>query len=124
MTEPTVDIVKLIGLFITISVVGWGVVKWLLGRIDATGSNARLYTDEKHRVAMDYADRVDSRVNDVKDEYVKRTELDRDFQALEKQIDSMNRAIAEGRAETNQRLDRMLMLLGKVISNHSTDHLD
>ena len=118
------DALTIIGMFITVSVIGWGVVKWLLGRIDATSKSAREYTDEKHRITTESITGVDLRINQVKDEYVKRIELDRDFKALEKRMESTEKAIAEGRAETNQRLDRMLMLLGKVISNHHTDHLD
>ena len=116
------DVFKLIGIFLTISVIGWGVVKWLLARIDNTGNAVRDYADQKHQIVIESINRVDGRVNEVKDEYVKRSELDRDFKALEKRLESTEKAIADGRAETNQRLDRMLMLLGKVI--HNTAHDD
>jgi DNA repair ATPase RecN len=121
MIEAT-ELFKLIGIFLTISVIGWGVVKWLLARIDATETISRSYTDQKHNTAISVITRVDDRLNEVKDDYVKRAELDRDFKALEKRLESTEKAISEGRAETNQRLDRMLMLLGQVINN--TTHED
>lgn len=111
------DVLTLIGLLFTAGVSFWAVIRWTVAKIEEKHTDAKQYTDTRHSSALDYITRVDGRVNEVKDEYVKRSELDRDFKALEKQIDSMNKAFAEGRAETNQRLDRMLMLLGKVISN-------
>jgi hypothetical protein len=113
------DVLTLVGLLFTAGVSFWAVIRWTIGKIESKHAEAQQYTDTRHSTAIEYITRVDGRVNEVKDEYVKRSELDRDFKALEKQIDSMNKAFAEGRAETNQRLDRMLMLLGKVISHNS-----
>lgn len=111
------DVLTLIGLLFTAGVSFWAVIRWTVGKIEDKHTEAKQYTDTRHSTAIDFITRVDGRVNEVKDEYVKRADLDRDYKALEKQIDSMNKAFADGRAETNQRLDRMLMLLGKVISN-------
>lgn len=110
------DMLTLVGLLFTAGVSFWAVIRWTITKIEDKHAEAQRYTDSRHSSAIEYITKVDAAVLSVKDEYVKRSELDRDFKALERQIDSMNKAMAEGRAETNQRLDRMLMLLGKVIS--------
>lgn len=111
------DMLTLIGLLFTAGVSFWAVIRWTINKIEDKHVEATRYTDTRHASAIDYITRVDVKVNHVKDEYVKRPDLDRDFKALERQMDSITKSFAEGRAETNQRLDRMLMLLGKVISN-------
>lgn len=115
------DVLTLIGLLFTAGVSFWAVIRWTITKIEDKHAEAQRYTDLRHGSAIEYISKVEGAVTSVKEEYVRRTELDRDFKALEKQIDSMNKSIADGRAETNQRLDRMLMLLGKVIS-HSPHH--
>lgn len=120
------DVLTLVGLLLTAGVSFWAVIRWTITKIEDKHHEATQYTDSRHNSAVEYIGKVESSVDRVKNEYVKREELDRDFKALEKQIDSMNRSIVEGRAETNQRLDRMLMLLGKVISNtpHNSQDFD
>lgn len=109
------DVVKLIGLFITISVVGWGVIKWLLSRIDKVHS----VSEENHQRVSQNISHLHSRVDEVKDTYVKRSDLDRDFKSMERRMESVEKSIADSRAETNQRLDRMLMLLGRLLHNQN-----
>lgn len=120
------DLLTLIGLLFTAGVSFWAVIRWTITKIEDKHAEAQRYTDVRHTSAIEYITKVEGTVSSVRDEYVKRSELDRDFKALEKQIDAMNKANAEGRAETNQRLDRMLMLLGKVISStpHGAKDLD
>lgn len=118
------DVLTLVGLLFTAGVSFWAVIRWTITKIEDKHAEAQRYTDTRHTSAIEYITKVEGAVSYVRDEYVKRSDLDRDFKALEKQMDSMNRAIAEGRSETNQRLDRMLMLLGKVISNTPSNHSD
>lgn len=107
------DALQLVGLFVTISVIGWGVVRWLVSRIDGVHEMAE---GQRQSFSRDIA-HLHNRVDEVKDTYVKRSELDRDFKAMERRLESVERSIAESRSETNQRLDRMLMLLGKILNN-------
>lgn len=107
------QIFQFIGLFLSISVIGWGVVKWLLGRIDTVQN---LTKDSYSELSRDLA-HVHRRVDEVKDTYVKRTDVDRDFRSIEQRMDRVEKSIAEGSAQTNQRLDRLLMMIGKLIKN-------
>lgn len=118
------DMLTLVGLLFTAGVSFWAVIRWTITKIEDKHAEAQRYTDTRHSSAIEYISKVEGSVTHVKDYYVKRSDLDRDFKALEKQIDSMNKANAEGRAETNQRLDRMLMLLGKVLSHPQNSNHD
>lgn len=107
---------QFIGLFMSISVVGWGVVKWLLGRIDAVQALTKTSYSELSR---DLA-HVHRRVDEVKDTYVKRSDLDRDFRTIEQRIDRVEKSISESSVQTNNRLDRLLVLIGKLVKHSPT----
>lgn len=111
------DVLTLIGIVLAIGGTFWGFIRWNINKIESGYNDARNHTDQKHALAIDYITRVDSRVNEVRDEYVKRSDLDRDFKSIERQLDAIRKDQADDRLERNQRLDRMLMLLGKVIHN-------
>ncbi len=101
-----------------------GASKWIITRVETRHTEAINLTETRHKEAMTHISQVHTRVNEVKDEYVKRSELDRDFKALERRMESTERAISDHAAQTNQRLDRMLMLLGKLISNNKPDPIE
>lgn len=109
------DVLTILALFITVGGFFFGMFRWTVTRIEQRHSEAVNLTETRHTEAMNHIGQVNMRVNEVKDEYVKRSELDRDFKSLERRMESTERAIAESRAETNHRLDRMLTLLGKLI---------
>lgn len=117
------EVLTLIAILLTIGGMFWGFIRWTINKIETSYNSARSHTDDRHSVALSHISRIDTRVNEVRDEYVKRADLDRDFKSIERQLDALRKDQTDGRAETNQRLDRMLMLLGKVISNHN-DPLD
>lgn len=118
------DVLTILGLAIALGGALLGGFKWIITRVEARHSEAVSLTESRHKEVMGHISQVHTRVNEVKDEYVKRTELDRDFKALEKRMESTEKAISEHAAQTNQRLDRMLMLLGKLISNNKPDPMD
>ena len=112
------DVLTIVGLAIAIGGSFLGAFKWIVTRIEQRHTEAVKLTEDRHTEAMSQINHVHTRVNQVKDEYVKRSDLDRDFKALEKRMESTERAISDHAGQTNQRLDRMLMLLGKLISGH------
>lgn len=118
------DVLTILGLAIAFGGAMLGSFKWIITRVEARHTEAINLTESRHKEAMSHISQVHTRVNQVKDEYVKRSELDRDFKALEKRLESTERAISDHAAQTNQRLDRMLMLLGKLISSGRYDTAD
>lgn len=118
------DVLTILGLAIACGGALLAGFRWIITRVESRHTEAINLTESRHKDAMEHISQVHTRVNEVKDEYVKRSELDRDFKALERRMESTERAIADHAAQTNQRLDRMLMLLGKLISNNKPDHLD
>lgn len=118
------DVLTIIGLALAFGGALLGGFKWIITRVETRHTEAINLTESRHKEAMGHISQVHTRVNEVKDEYVKRSELDRDFKALERRMESTERAIADHAAQTNQRLDRMLMLLGKLISGSKHDPMD
>lgn len=53
-------------------------------------------------------DALHERVNRVRDEYVRRTDLDGHIQRLEKNVDDLRKDIKQSRSEMNERLDRII----------------
>ena len=118
------DVLTILGLAFAVGGALLGGFKWIITRVEARHTEAVTLTETRHKEAMGHITQVHARVNKVKDEYVKRSELDRDFKALEKRLESTEQAISDHAAQTNHRLDRMLMLLGKLISSNKPEHLD
>lgn len=118
------DVLTILGLAVAFGGAFLGAFKWIITRVETRHTEAINLTETRHKEAMTHISQVHTRVNEVKDEYVKRSELDRDFKALERRMESTERAISDHAAQTNQRLDRMLMLLGKLISNNKPDPIE
>lgn len=53
-------------------------------------------------------DKLHDRVNRVRDEYVRRTDLDSHLQRLDKNVDDLRADIKQSRTEMNQRLDALI----------------
>ena len=89
-----------LGVITAMAVAAWGVVKWFSDRIE-----------RKHGEAMSEVATLHTRVNEVRDLYVKRSDLDRDLDQLYSAIRDIKNEQHLARTETNQRLDRVLAML-------------
>lgn len=83
------QMLALVGLTITWAGIMWGIIKWMLGRID--------------RVSVT-STRAHARIDELDDKYVKRQEVMEHFRRIEE-------AVEKGRTDTNLRLDRLYELL-------------
>lgn len=104
-------------------------IKWLIG-IAATffltfgglllGAFYRIVSkiDDGHdnlsKNIKDGDDALHERVNRVRDEYVRRADLDGHIQRLDKNVDDLRSDIKQSRAEMNQRLDALIAAMSKA----------
>lgn len=80
------DLVNLVGLLLAIAAQTWGLVQFMLKRIE---DQRKDFESRMHRVEDEYDKEVEQlhlRVNQVRDEYVKRQELDRELEALTRNL--------------------------------------
>lgn len=87
-------------------------IKWLIG-IGVTmvlafgGMLIGSFRNLSARIAAG-DDRLHERVNRVRDEYVRRDDLDGHLQRIDGNVNELRREIREGQVDTQRRLDRLL----------------
>lgn len=88
---PPNEVLAVISVVVLLAVHAWGFAQWVLKRFDA----------------------VHARIDEVRDVYVKRSDLDRDLIPLYKGIAEIKQELARQSTETNQRLDKILTFVGQ-----------
>lgn len=78
----------------------------LAGRIDRSGADLRSKIDTGHA-------ELHARVNKVKDEYVRRDDLDRHMVRIDGNVNELRREISAAHKDTNDRLDKIMERLTK-----------
>jgi hypothetical protein len=96
------DILGLLGFILAIAVQTWGIIQFMLRRIDENRDHSDREVVELHE-----------RINVVKDQYVKRTELDREFAVLQKYMTDIKDDFHRGLAGVGQRIDQVITLLSR-----------
>ena len=72
------------------------------------------------REAQRAADKLDDRLNRVKDDYVRRVDLDAHIGRLDNSVQSLTSEMRSSSAQTNQRLDAILAHFSKSIPTPSS----
>lgn len=80
-----------------------GVVKWLSGRIDEEVSDIQCRLDNSSRITQ-------KQIDEIKDHYVRRVDLDRDLTNLYAMLNGIKDDIRDQTREMNDRLDRLLRI--------------
>ena len=114
---PDFDTVMRVGGFLgTLLGFGWGLVRFLLGRIDRTAA----------KVSTDFAN-VHRRLDELRDQHVRREDYHRDLERVRDEMKMIRERVTEGldgvrvemRAELREvgaRLDKMLLALSRADS--------
>lgn len=87
------DLLTIVGIFIGLFAQALGVIKWMNAKIDS-----------KHTEYHGEISALHQRVNEVKDTYVKRVDLDRDLNRIYEMVAEVNKSIRG----QNERLDKLL----------------
>ena len=87
------DVLTIIGIIIGLAVQAGGVIGWINKKIDS--KHAEYHTEMLS---------LNRRVDDVKDKYVKRVDLDRDLNRIYEMVAEVNKSIRG----QNERLDKLL----------------
>jgi hypothetical protein len=66
------------------------------------------------RMITDGEEKLHARINDVRDQYVRRDDLDKHMQRWEKTLEDLRADMKEGNRQTNDRLDKLLVALKPV----------
>ncbi len=85
---------------------GAGLIAALIGGVVARDR-------QMSRQIRDGDDKLHERINRVREDYVRRTDLDGHIQRLENNVDHLRAEVREHRAETTKRLDTLVALLSK-----------
>lgn len=86
----------------------WPVWRWLTQRVD-----------NKHKEAMEHVEKLHERVNEVRDLYVKRSDLDRDLKAVNSSLESIKQDLSRQSTEVTKRLDHLLLAVRDQNSSRS-----
>lgn len=103
-------------------------IKWLFGalvavvaavggfiaRDRALVNQIRDGDDNSRKVAKEGADALHERVNKVRDEFVRRDDLDGHIKRFERSVSEMRGEMRHGHTETNKRLDTVMETLSKL----------
>lgn len=108
---------QLIGVLATVTGGGWGIINYLQNRQEQHKREVETKIEALYaRLEADNR-RTDGRINDVKDTYVKRADLDREFANLQKHMSDMKQDFHNALVGVNARMDQMLALISKWTSN-------
>lgn len=109
------DILTFLGLMLTFGGSLFGVIKWVINNHNRINDKIQSHSDELVRQIKHSADannqalsKVHSRIDDVKDTYVKRVDLDRDLINIVQLLNSLEAAQRDQNKEMNARLDRLI----------------
>ena len=106
------EITWIVGVAFTLITVIGGIIardRYILGLI-SKGHESTV------REAQRAADKLDDRLNRVKDDYVRRVDLDAHIGRLDNSVQSLTSEMRSSSAQTNQRLDAILAHFSKNIS--------
>lgn len=89
-------------------------VKWLLGFVVTLVFAAAGYSRHVSHMIKTGDDALHERINRVRDEYVRRVDLDAHLADVKNQIRDLRQDIKEGQKDTNDRLDTLLASVSKL----------
>lgn len=94
------DIIGVLGFLLAMGVQTWAIVRYMIGRMD------------NHRdAAVAEISKIHDRINTVKDDYVKRVDIDRDLSHIQSTVSEMNNNMNAAMSGMNSRLDILLSTL-------------
>lgn len=111
------DVMKLLTFVLAIGVQTWAIVAFLMRRQDEHRAALEKKIDEHKKEAVTDSGALHNRINEVKDSYVKRSDLDREFTNLQKNMSDMKLDFHTALVGINQRMDQMLTLISKWSPN-------
>lgn len=97
-------IVQVVTLVVTVATVSWGIIKFFLAKLDKLDEKIQA---EKEDIA--------NKLKDLDDRYTRREEFNRTVERLDSAVEKVFERINETGVQINQRLDALLMSLGKVM---------
>lgn len=107
------DVMAVLGFILAIAVQTWGIIHYLINRMDnhKRELEVKLESDKKDSSRED--SNLHTRINEVKDQYVKRTELDREFSTLQKGMTDMKADFHIAMQGINTRIDQVIAILSR-----------
>lgn len=94
------DIIGALSFFLAMGVQTWAIVRYMIGRMDSHRDTTNAEFSKLH-----------DRINIVKDDYVKRVDIDRDLSHIQHTVTEMNNNMNAAMSGMNNRLDILLSTL-------------
>lgn len=107
MDLDTGNMLTVIGLVFGLCTQAVLTVNWMNKKFD----EHRNIIEERYRDTENALNHLNERINKVKDEYVKRVDLDRDLSVINTSLSSIKIDIHRQTAEMNSRMDRLIKIL-------------
>lgn len=101
------DVLSIVGILFGLGVQAILVVNWMNTKFE----QYRDIVDKKHAQSDNAIDILHSRINTVKDEYVKKVDLDKDLMTMQNSLSTIRTDIHHQTKEMNSRLDRLVKIL-------------
>jgi len=107
------DVMAVLGFTLAIAGQTWAIIHYLINRMDRQKKEIedKIDADKKDSVRED--SNLHNRINEVKDHYVKRTELDREFSTLQKGMTDMKADFHIAMQGINTRIDQVIAILSR-----------
>lgn len=93
----TGDVVAVLSFLLAIAVQTWAIVRYMIGRMDSHRESSNLEITKLH-----------DRVNEVKDQYVKRVDIDRDLSHIQNTVTDIKNDVNVQMSGMNNRLDLLI----------------
>lgn len=96
------DVLSVLGLMLALAVQTWAIMRFMISRMDGHSDK------QEEKIAA-----IHTRINEVKDQYVKRTDIDRDLAQMNRSIADVNQSLNMQMTGVNTRLDTIIHAIGK-----------
>ncbi len=105
------DIVAVLGFLLAIGVQTWAITRYMIGRMDSHRDAMGAEIRALHERMAGEIKAIHERINTVKDEYVKRVDIDRDLMHIQNTVTDMKNDVNVQMSGMNNRLDMLLSTL-------------
>lgn len=91
----------------------WAIVRFMISRMDAHKEKIEEKITNLQQDSNSDVTAIHNRINEVKDQYVKRTDIDRDLAQMNRSISDVNQSLNMQMTGVNTRLDTIIHAISK-----------
>jgi Leucine-rich repeat (LRR) protein len=108
------DIFTALGFLLALAVQTWGLTRFLISRMDSQKEKLESQIEKNRTESSAENKLVHDRINTVKDQYVKREDIDRDLAQIQRSVSDVNANVNAQMSGVNNRLDHIVSIMTKT----------